>query len=378
MRITTKILKKLSFLCNFAGVKRNLYIFNPENDMALGCGRDSYNAPAWTLQFRRDLELLPAYVAQPGSMLLVSDALLAQRWLDRQGLDIEAIERKHLRTLVDIAVTPWGWSMPLCKELLRDGLLPSLLPSRDSMTTVRDLSHRRTSIVIHEKIREMTGREFSPIPVELNSMDKVNAWTRKHPGCYIKSPWSGSGRGVYRAIDAGSVQFERWCRGAITKQGSVMCEVALDRVLDFALEFRCADGKCLFAGYSVFTSDGQNQYGTGIVDTITALHDTIAAQYPAIDELTQTMQQVVEQIIAPHYNGYLGVDMLLYREDNGEIDVDPCVEVNLRCTMGLVTSMLGEHHGMRGKFSIVPAHNAAHPLTPIYNDTRHTAVLLSD
>lgn len=356
-------------------VKRNLYIFNPENDMALGCGRDSYNAPAWTVLFRHDLELLPAYFATPGSMILTTDAASAQSWIDAQGLYAEAIETTHLRGLKDINIEPWGWSMPLCKELMRAGIHHSALPSPEAMKMVRNLAHRRISIAVHEAIKRELGQEFSPIPVELSDTDAVTQWALQHPGCYIKTPWSGSGRGVYRAIDAGTMQFERWCRGAINKQGSVLCEIALDKVLDFALEFRCNSGQCVFVGYSVFTSDSQNQYGGGIVDSTQALHDIIAAQYPAISEMTDAMTHVVQQLIAPHYDGYLGVDMLLYHTADGVIDIDPCVEVNLRCTMGLVTSVMGERHGMRGTFSIVPANQATHPLTPIYINTRHAATL---
>lgn len=357
-------------------MKRHLYIFNPENDMALGCGRNSYNAPAWTVRFRTDLETLPAYIAEPGSLLLVSDTAAAQAWLDSHNLDIEAIDSCRLRELRDIKVVPWGWSLPLCKELTTAGLHRSLLPSEDKMTTVRSLAHRRTSIAVHEAITIETGQTFSPIPIEIDNVDEIMEWARNHPGCFIKTPWSGSGRGIYRAIDIGTAQFERWCRGAVARQGSVLCEVALDKVLDFALEFNCDNSECRFAGYSVFASDEQNQYGSGIVASLNELHDIIAAQYRDIDELTEVMRRVVERLIAPHYDGYLGVDMLLYRNDEGDITVDPCVEVNLRCTMGLVTSVLGERHGMRGRFAIVPAGQATTPLTPIFGDTRHAAELM--
>ena len=364
-------------MCNFAPVKRELYIFNPENDMALGCGRDSYNAPTWTQRFRHDLELLPAYIAPAGSLILVQDAARSQAWLDSHELDVEAVTASQLRGMRDIKAMPWGWSMPLCKELTHAGLHESLLPSPQEMHDVRQLAHRRTSIAIHEGIRREMGREFSPIPVEISDAQDVIRWALEHPGCYVKTPWSGSGRGIYRAIDADTAQFARWCRGAIARQGSVLCEQALDRVMDMAMEFRCTGGKCSFVGYSVFSNDGQNQYGTGTVATVHELHDIIAARYPAIDDMRTAMQHVVERIIAPRYDGYLGVDMLLYR-DGDSIEIDPCVEVNLRCTMGLVTSVLGERHNMRGQYAIVSAAQAATTLTPVYSDTRHTASLFTE
>lgn len=368
-------MKKLPNFTNFAVVKRKLYIFNPENDMALGCGGNSYNAPAWTIQFKNDLELLPAYYAQPGSWLLVQDAQASQLWLSEHNLDIEAIEATQLRKISNVEVVPWGWSWHLCQQLVAAGLRSSELPIESEMQAVRALAHRRSSIAIHTAIAQEMGQVFSPTPVEIYNTAAVIEWAKTHPAAYIKTPWSGSGRGIYRATDVDTPQFARWCKGAIARQGSVLCEEALDRVLDFALEWKCEDG-CNLVGYSVFSSDGQNQYGGGIVESNQTLHNIIAQQYPAIDSIVQAMRNVLTRIIAPHYAGYVGVDMLLYRNCNGEIAIDPCVEVNLRCTMGLVTCALGETHGMRGRFSIVPSQQAHRPLTPIYHNTRHTATLL--
>ena len=356
----------------FVGVK--VYVFNPENDMALGCGRESYNAPGWARQLRRDLELVMCWLAEPGSMVLVNDATRSQAWIDAQELDVKAIEPRQLRMLSEAEVVPWGWSMPLCKELLLAGLSPSLLPTPDDMERVRQLAHRRTSIAIHQAIRELCGCEFSPIPIELSDCGEVVAWAKRHPGCYVKTPWSGSGRGVYRAVDAGTHEFERWVGGAIARQGSVLCEVGLDKVLDFALEFRCEAGASRLAGYSVFRSDSQNQYGHGMVAPSSELRCAIAGLYPEIDVMVEVMQRAVEQVVAPHYNGFLGVDMLLYREGD-ELKIDPCVEVNLRCTMGLVASVLGERHGMRGELVIASAQGSIDTLTPVYSGTRSTLIL---
>ena len=118
-------------------------------------------------------------------------------------------------------------------------------------------------------------------------------------------------------------------------------------------------------GYSVFESDFHHQYAGGIVDTRQALHDRIAALYPALDDAVTALQQVITALIAPEYDGHLGVDMMLYRRADGTIGLDPCVEVNLRCTMGLVCSVLGERQGRRGTFHITDTPQpTGEPLTP--------------
>ena len=40
--------------------KKELYIFNPENDLALAFGEEGYTAPTTALQLKRDLQMLPA------------------------------------------------------------------------------------------------------------------------------------------------------------------------------------------------------------------------------------------------------------------------------------------------------------------------------
>ena len=167
-------------------------------------------------------------------------------------------------------------------------------------------------------------------------------------------PWSGSGKGIYRVIDStGDNHVPRWIEGALKRQGSLLCEVGLDRVQDFAIECECRDGITRLTGYSVFDSDFHSQFGTGRVAPMEELHQQLLQQYPALDPVVNEVIKALDNIIAPHYNGPLGVDMMLYRDENGTIALNPCVEVNLRMTMGMVTAAMGSRHGLRGNFTIL-------------------------
>jgi hypothetical protein len=212
------------------------------------------------------------------------------------------------------------------------------------------LSHRRTSIAIHQAL----GNAFSPCPVELTTVDDVTAFMRSHPGCYLKMPWSGSGKGIYRVIDPkGDNHVPRWIEGALNRQGSLLCEVGLERVQDFAIECKCRDGHTMLMGYSVFDSDFHSQFGTGRVAPMEELHEMLMGQYPDLDPVIVQVLIAIDDLIAPHYNGYLGIDMMLYLDENGKIALNPCVEVNLRMTMGMVTAAMGSRHGLSGQFKIV-------------------------
>ena len=54
--------------------KRELYIFNPDNDLALANGEANYMPPASAQQMASDLALLPAWYAAPGSAVLAPSA----------------------------------------------------------------------------------------------------------------------------------------------------------------------------------------------------------------------------------------------------------------------------------------------------------------
>ena len=329
----------------------DVYLFNPEHDLALAHGAHNYTAPPFARQLRYDLRSLPAWVATAGSFVAVPDDAPIEedrRWLLTHGLDVSPVPIGQIADLGPCRIHPWGWDAALRYQLLQAGILPQYLPSDEQLDRIRRLSHRRLTIVMHRALS-------SPIvPHELTTIDEVNRFITTHPGCYLKMPWSGSGKGIYRVIDPqGDNHVAHWIEGALKRQGSLLCEVGLDRVQDFAIECVCRDGKTSLMGYSVFDSDFHSQYGTGRVAPMEELHHWLLAQYPTLDQDVDKVLKALDSLVAPHYSGPLGVDMMFYRDDNGTIALNPCVEVNLRMTMGMVTAAMGSRHGLRGKFSII-------------------------
>ena len=68
-----------------------VYLFNPENDMALASGSPYYMAPANVKKMAADLAALPAWYALPGSGVLMSDER-QKEWMKKEYgfmLDVE-------------------------------------------------------------------------------------------------------------------------------------------------------------------------------------------------------------------------------------------------------------------------------------------------
>ena len=331
---------------------KEVYLFNPEHDLALAHGAHNYTAPPFARQFRRDLRLLPAWVAPAGSYIAIPDDCSVdedRRWLQDHHLDITPVPISQIADLGDCRIQPWGWDATLGHQLLQAGVSPDNLPTDEQLDWIRRLSHRRTSIAVHQAL----GNAFSPCPVELSTVNEVTAFMRQHPGYYLKMPWSGSGKGIYRVLDPqGDRHVHHWIEGALRRQGSLLCEVGLDRVQDFAIELLCRDGVTMLMGYSVFDSDFHSQFGAGRVAPREELHELLQGMYPDLDSVIGQLIIAINELIAPHYNGPLGIDMMLYWDEKGRIAINPCVEVNLRMTMGMVTAAMGDRHGLRGNFKI--------------------------
>ncbi|MEG0700735.1 MAG: hypothetical protein RR442_04280 [Muribaculaceae bacterium] len=340
-------------------MKHKTYIFNPDNDLALAFGGENYTAPPMATCLRYDLQMLPAWYCDENSSIL-ANAPENQQWLDNLSKNLhlksEIIKTSQLST-IDTDFMAWGWSHDMRKRLIDCNVPQDRLPSKNYIDKIRNLSHRSTSIIIHNALREELSMNFSPIPIELHDFDSIKSFAKEHQYCYIKAPWSSSGKGIFRVLDINAIDFKRWTNGILLRQGSLLCEEALDKVLDFAMEFYCKNGIATFSGYSIFNNDNHCSFDNGLVMPTMMLHNNLIAIYGnenIILDVRNTLEKILTTIIAPHYTGYLGIDMLFYR-DAKKIKLNPCVELNLRMTMGMVTSIIGDKllaPQSQGKFAI--------------------------
>ena len=285
-------------------------------------------APPFAMRMAEDLAVLPAFIAEPGS-LLITDSDADARWLERLNgllaLDVHAIGRKELNHLTGYRIMPWGWCLDLRRRLVKWGADRQLLPTKDEIYHLRGLSHRRLTINIHLRLQELLRCQATshssgtvesmdnspskiegaggsmivsvdgnhlplacPVPVELAVLEDVREFVESHDGCFIKTPWSSSGRGIYHAT-AGkwTPELEQWCNGALKRQGSVLCEVAFDKVMDLAVEFFACGGKTSVRGFSIFSTDSHSQYHSGIVASQDVLHQRVVELYPQFDVVVE-------------------------------------------------------------------------------------------
>ena len=121
----------------------------------------------------------------------------------------------------------------------------------------------------------------------------------------------------------------------------------MNKTMDFAMEFRCAERKAEFIGYSIYSNNQHNAFNYGLVANEDVLHQKLCDEIgkngnEQINRIKAALITTLNEIVAPYYEGFLGIDMLVFLDDSEQKRINPCVEMNLRCTMGVVTSIVGK------------------------------------
>ena len=345
-----------------------VHIFNPEHDIALASGLSNFTAPHAGRQLRHDLGFLPAIWAGEGDVILVDDAEQAarlwhktahraERLLGRPGLAAKNLSfesaRHQIGKLQASQIEPWGWNVALRSALLRQDADERLLPTTEQLDTMRQLSHRRTAAALLPKLRQAgtVGEAF-----ECRKIDEVYALLSQYGQVVLKAPWSSSGRGVRfcdaRHLNGQTGNEQGWLRNVLSTQGSVMVEPYYNKVKDFGMEFVSdGNGKVSFLGLSLFhTANGA--YTGNVLATESVKHEMIS-RYLSMDLLDSIQEKICTELGEAYdgkYCGPFGVDMMVCapagQKNSDEIGknegflLHPCVEINLRRTMGHVALAL--------------------------------------
>lgn len=351
----------------------DIYIFNPEHDLALANNDVNFNPPLSAVQFANDLSCLALWYAPEGAIVISDEnnkhwqSEMAKIFPQMAHFEICATPICNSETQFH----PWGWDKVVLKHIAKhiensvteietpsNNVRNIYLPNNEKLEKIKNLSHRRVAILAHNfvinNINDKTLLRIVAIEIELPNL--LSEMLLKYNGVVFKAPWSGSGKGLCWAREGYSTKDAGWCNNIIAKQGSVIAEQIYDVKLDFAMLFSCNKGKTTFEGFSVFETRAGIYRSNKLMsnEAIIAMLKDFGLKKPLIDKTKDTLIAFIDTEIATHYNGVLGVDMFLF-EKNGAIQWHPCVEINLRNTMGYVSKCIFDKivaYGSHGTFYI--------------------------
>lgn len=324
-----------------------LHIFNPEHDIVLATNVGQFTAPHAARELRGDLGFLPALWADEGDAVLVDDVMKATsalRHLRKYAADVLLVSPSDLAAspfLAQCEPQVWGWDNAVVAQLRRTGMSEGL-PTDEQLEEIRRLSSRTWAAshllpALRNAVAGTTGE--ATVLTSFSEQDFVSLIP-----FVLKAPWSSSGRGI-RYVQT-LEQLNRnatWARRVIARQGGIMLEPYYNKVSDFAMEYEVtANGEVVYRGLSLFRT--QNGAYTGSIIATEEAKDEMLSRYVTSQQL-EAVRQTVADILAPVlrgvYAGPFGIDMMVVaREGVSGFLLHPCIELNLRRTMGHVALSL--------------------------------------
>ena len=281
-----------------------IYIFNPEHDLCIANGDENFVPPRSAVGFAKENIDLTEYLKRPN---------------------------KQSRQII-----PWGWNHSLKKRLINEGIDPAALPSEEDLQFIRTHSRREFALDVHSRLSWAAPQIIGPdYRIVATSVSEIEEFISAYGSAVLKSPLSGSGKGIRFVREGLSESDEGWCRKAIAKQGSVIVERRFEIIKECAMLFECHHEGIDFIGYSMFEAKN-GAYCRNILASNEEIENIIAG-YISRDTLTdirESLTAILGDTLTGHYEGFLGVDQMICQADC-PIFV-PVSEINLRMTMGLI------------------------------------------
>ena len=331
------------------------HIFNPEHDSALALESGIYTPKPQIQQFAKDLSTLPLWYSDEEDKVILPE-ISDQEWLNSVGNIIPNIkdkiastdEYKHFQS--PKRLMPWGIDNTVCKltgTTLIDGEEISRVINRTKILSSREQTQDALT-----RLKE-NGLYDGFVSQKVDTIDELRKINEEFGKIVVKAPWSSSGRGVL-FIDEFDEKEAKRIGKIIESQGFVMAESFFEKEIDFALEFEDIDGQWQFAGYSLFSTDEHGAYKQNLLASDEFLKREICrhADVDRLDKIVEFYcQYFQERADELKGNKIIGVDMMA---GNGRIH--PCVEINVRHTMGIVARRLYDKYvepGKTGHYAII-------------------------
>ena len=334
----------------------SLHYFNPGSEAAILHASPYYTPTANLLKMQRDLAFLPAWYADsPNDYVWIENSLPEEfvpmiksfSHLAKTVCFEDLINQKQ--ELTGLEISPWGISPQSLRffEILNDkhdlGLIIPKWKEEYSRLCSRETANKCLEFIIqsHPEI------EKNIVPTFCTNIEGIENLTQTSRHLLLaKAPYSSSGRGLLWLPPGNLHQSEKQIiSGILKKQGFVSIEKALDKRVDFAMLFHSDGfGKIKYTGLSLFETNKKGAYNKNIIASQHEIQDKLKAFIDIL--LLEKVKNAILQFLSYHFNfiykGCIGVDMMVYSE-KAFFRLHPCVEINMRNTMGMLAFQLHQH-----------------------------------
>ncbi|MBK5720315.1 hypothetical protein JGH11_05480 [Dysgonomonas sp. Marseille-P4677] len=341
-----------------------IHYFNPGHETAVKNASPYYTAPANIVTMQRELSFLPAWYSKQVDLVLVS-SLDNYEYFNYLNNIFPALPKPisniDMESQQGSDISLWGISpqaIYIFRELCHKYDLKLNIPEwKDEYTYLNSRNAARDCL--NKLTDEISDISKDIIPHFFTNVEDIEKAVDDSPYKVLsKAPYSSSGRGLLWLPESGLTRTERQIlHGTLKKQGSVSLERALNKQIDFAMEF-LSDGKgnVTFAGYSLFYTNSKGGYEANYIGTQSSIEKILTTKISAdlLSEVKESLIKILQEKYATLYKGCIGVDMMIYKETE-TYRLHPCLEINMRYNMGYLAIKIFENYiseTSQGKFYI--------------------------
>ena len=356
---------------NSVFMSKNVYYFNPTCELAISNGSFSYMAPRLLRDFEEDCSILLFVFSTEGDYLLTEEKPSSYfiQMLRDAGFNLPVfVNREEISSKNELnKLSPWGWSPAthFLFKTLKDKCSSNFKesPVFNWHENHRLLFERRTSLNFLIKLLNNEPLDFLIPKVRtgtiVDTIEEIELLLNKHTALVLKSPLSSSGRGIQiirkQSLNASNKQ---WISGVLQQQLYLIAEPYLDKLIDFSFQFMISDkGEPEYLGYSIFETNSNGQYKSTLINSQieTILPKELYGNVQEMIDLTSELLtlNLRNSMFTTWHRGFLGIDAMIYKEVK-EIKLQPCIEINSRMNMGILTMQLEKyvHPEAKGKFEL--------------------------
>jgi len=326
----------------------------------------------------RDLEILAVFLARRDDVVLMLEQPSREhlKKLRCAGFDLPEIEvlaedgiiaeGNLLRERKVNGLHPWAWCPssavlmePLMDNLPGEGLELGKFWNENIRALFAKSFGAEIAQELEDSVKPVLCRSMEELEQELQGqhqqgLDKV----------VVKAPFGASGRGliIIKCGERFGGSIRRQVERVLEKQGEVLVEPWLQRVLDFSVQYEMEDAGLRRLGILQLENDCRGQFQACVCSPkfCQGLSSELARflmeeALPVYEEESQVVRLIEERLQQAGYRGAVGVDAFVYRDSGEQLQLRKVCEVNPRYTMGRLTLELRKRvaQGCSLKFEIV-------------------------
>lgn len=351
----------------------DVFLFNPTCEYAVANGNESWQSNRILQQMESDLATLPMFFADSKDIIIV-DKLPSQRFLNHFEdigftvpnfvLKKEILNSDFFQNKTFEKLKPWGWS-PAAHKLLSPFKSCCSIAFQNSPVASWKPEHRNIYSkafaleILKELLCTFSSNLFlakNLIPEICRSKEQIEKLLSRWGKLMIKAPWSSSGRGI-QPITKIPIHEKVWEKllGIVNDQGFAIVEPLLAKAADLAFQFEVKEGKISYLGISNFSADKNGQYRGNYLNGPPESYSKEIVKFinNACNSVIDPLMSILEKSeLAKLYEGNFGVDTLIFWDKKNELKMHPCLEINVRQNMGLLSLHIEKliQQGKKGMF----------------------------